>query len=378
MIAVDKELCCGCSACAQRCPQQCILMKEDMCGFLYPEADSDKCIGCELCEEVCPCLNQGEVKEPISIGTAINQDLPVRRQSSSGGAFTMLAEFVLNEGGVVFGARFDEQWEVVIDCVETPDGLKAFRGSKYVQAAVGNAYQKTEEYLQSGRKILFSGTPCQISGLRLFLQKDYENLLTSAIACHSVPSPLVWREYLKGLQLSSISDIQFRDKRISWEHYGLRIGYGNGKEFFQEYADNPYMQLFLHCITTRPSCFNCPAKDGKSGADIILGDCWGVSAMLPEFANDHQGVSFVLCQTEKGIQAIDSAGIKGLPLRYEQVVKHNGGLTARSSVPAARASFWEQFISDDNKPGVIDRFSKPYIPGLKGKIVKYLKRLVKK
>ena len=378
MITLDKNLCCGCSACAQRCPQQCIVMKEDELGFLYPKADSDKCIGCGLCEEVCPYLNKGEAKEPVTIETAINPDLLVRRQSSSGGAFTMLAENVLNEGGVVFGARFNEHWDVVIDSVESSDGLDAFRGSKYVQAVIGNAYQKVEEYLQTGRKVLFSGTPCQVLGLCLFLQDEYENLLTVAIACHSVPSPLVWREYLKGLRLSSISDIQFRDKRISWENYGLRIGYGNGKEFFQEYANNPFMQLFLHGITTRPSCFNCPAKDGKSGADIILGDCWGITSMLPEFSNDHQGVNFVLCQTEKGALAIKSTGVKGLPLQYEQVIKHNGGLTSRSLIPADRASFWEQFIPEEsNKAGVIDQFSKPYLPGLKDKIKKYLNHLVR-
>ena len=377
MISVGKDFCCGCSACAQRCPQQCIVMKEDEQGFLYPEVEVDKCIGCGLCEKVCPCLRHGESKIPISIATAMNLDSPVRRQSSSGGVFSMLAKYVLDDGGIVFGARFNEQWDVMIDYTDSYDRLSVFRGSKYVQAVVGNSYQKAEEFLRTGRKVLFSGTPCQISGLLLFLQKDYVNLLTVAIACHSVPSPLVWREYLKGLRLSNVSDVQFRDKRISWEQYGLKIGYGKGKEFFQQYGANRYMQLFLHGIITRPSCFNCPAKNGKSGADIILGDCWGISTMLPEYPNDNQGLSFVLCQTGKGTQAIEYAGAKGHPLVYEQVVKHNGGLTTRVSIPETRTSFWKHFISEDNKAGVIDRFSKPYIPGLKNKIKKIIKHIVR-
>ena len=378
MIALDKNLCCGCSACAQRCPQQCISMKEDEQGFLYPKIDSDNCISCGLCKEVCPCLNQGETRGPISVEAAINPDSSVRLQSSSGGLFSMLAESVLNDGGVVFGARFNDKWEVEIDCAESLEGLVAFRGSKYLQAKVGESYLKAESFLQTGRQVLFSGTPCQISGLHLFLQKDYENLLTVAIACHSVPSPLVWKEYLKGLKLQNISDIQFRDKRISWEQYGLRIGYDKDKEFFQQYSANPFMLLFLHGIITRPSCFNCPAKEGKSGADIIIGDCWGVSKILPDYPNDHKGTSFVICLTKKGSLAVEKAEVKGLPLQYEQVVKHNGGLTTRYSIPAERASFWDEFVVSDKKNQVIDSYSKPYLPSLKDKVKKYLKHLVKK
>ena len=376
IVLKDKNNCCGCSACAQRCPQQCIVMKEDENGFLYPQTDADNCISCGLCEEVCPCLNQGEAREPISVEAAINPDSSVRLQSSSGGLFSMLAESVLNDGGVVFGARFNKDWEIEIDYAETLEGLTAFRGSKYLQAKVGESYLKAESFLQAGRKVLFSGTPCQIAGLRLFLQKEYENLLTVAIACHSVPSPIVWKEYLKGLKLQSISDIQFRDKRISWEQYGLRIVYDNGKEFFQQYGANPFMQLFLHGIITRLSCFNCPAKEGKSGADIIIGDCWGVSRILPDYPNDHQGTSFVICQTEKGSLAVEKAEIKGLPLQYEQVVKHNGGLTTRSNQPENRASFWEEFVTADKQYQVIESYSRLYLPRFKDKVKKYLKHLI--
>ena len=146
MIAAEKHNCCGCFACAQCCPQQCIAMKEDECGFLYPEIDTDSCVSCGLCEEVCPCMNLGEAKEPISVEAAINPDSSVRLQSSSGGVFSMLAELVLNDGGVVFGARFNKDWAVVIDYTESLDGLVAFRGSKYLQAKVGESFLKAESY----------------------------------------------------------------------------------------------------------------------------------------------------------------------------------------------------------------------------------------
>lgn len=376
MIAAQKHNCCGCSACAQHCPQQCIAMKEDEQGFPYPEIDADSCISCGLCEEICPCLNQGEARAPISIEVAINPDSLIRQQSSSGGVFSMLAESVLNDGGVVFGARFNDKWEVEIDYTESMEGLAVFRGSKYLQAKVGESYLKAESFLQDGRKVLFSGTPCQIAGLRQFLQIEYENLLTVAIACHSVPSPLVWKEYLKGLKLQNISDVQFRDKRISWEDYGLKIAYDNGKEFFQQYGSNPYMQLFLHGIITRPSCFNCPAKEGKSGADVIIGDCWGVSQILPDYPNDHQGTSFVVCQTEKGVEAAEKSGVKGCPINYEQIVKYNGGLTTRSSIPEERASFWKEFMYNKDKSRIIDRYTKPFLPSFKNKLKKYLIRLI--
>lgn len=376
MIAAYKNNCCGCFACAQRCPQQCIAMKEDAQGFLYPVVDTDNCINCGLCEEVCPCLNQGNAKAPLSIEAAINPDSSVRLQSSSGGVFSMLAESVMDDGGVVFGARFNEQWKVVIDYTETLEGLAAFRGSKYVQGIVGEAFQKAEAFLQAGRKVLFSGTPCQVAGLRLFLQKEYDNLLTVAIACHSVPSPSVWREYLNGLKLNDISNIQLRDKRISWEQYGLRIAYGKGKEFFQQYSANPYLQLFLHGITTRPSCFNCSAKEGKSGADLIIGDCWGVSKILPDYYNDHQGISFIICLTEKGVSAAEKAGVNGRKLQYDLLEANNGGLNTRVKMPAERDAFWNAFLEIKDKFQVINRFARPYIPGFRSKLKHLFKRFL--
>jgi coenzyme F420-reducing hydrogenase beta subunit len=174
-------------------------MQEDMEGFLYPGVNEECCCDCGLCNKVCPIINPLGTRKPLYVYAAKSRDEEIRRQSSSGGIFTLLAERILDENGVVFGARFDGNWEVMHDYVETKEGLGFFRGSKYVQSRIGESYLQAQEFLEKGRKVLFSGTPCQISGLKLFLGKEYDNLLTIDFVCHGVPSPKVWRMYLSQL-----------------------------------------------------------------------------------------------------------------------------------------------------------------------------------
>ena len=210
----------------QRCPNACIIMLEDEQGFLYPKVDTAKCIDCGLCEKVCPVLNHGEPRQPLVCYAAIHHDEKIRLASSSGGVFTALAEYVITNSGVVFGARFNEKWEVVHDYTETIEGLAAFRGSKYVQSTIGDNYRLAEQFLKDGRQVLFTGTPCQIAGLNNYLRKEYENLLSVEVACHGVPSPLVWREYIKDKNPTSIN---FRDKRNGWKEFGLNINTRNSE-----------------------------------------------------------------------------------------------------------------------------------------------------
>ena len=192
----EKNNCCGCSACVQICPKQCISMAADNEGFLYPQVNSAICIDCGLCEKVCPVINQSAPREPLVVYAAKNNNEDIRLKSSSGGIFTLLAEKVIEEGGVVFGAKFDADWNVVHDYTETIEGLAAFRGSKYVQSIIGDNFKTAKQFLNNGRKVLFSGTPCQIAGLKKYLRKEYDNLLTVDVVCHGVPSPMVWRDYL--------------------------------------------------------------------------------------------------------------------------------------------------------------------------------------
>ena len=245
----NKSYCCGCEACVQCCPKRCISMHEDKEGFLYPKVDKEACIDCGLCEKVCPIIHQAEPTEPLSSYIAINPNEEIRLHSSSGGIFTLLAEQVIAEGGVVFGARFDENWDVVHAWTDTIEGLAPFRGSKYVQSRIGNTYKETKDFLQQGRKVLYSGTPCQIAGLKKYLRKEYDNLLTVDFICHGVPSPGVWRRYLSELreslraergdgkntvpssidELPVITGISFRDKSNGWKKFGFRFRYAASK-----------------------------------------------------------------------------------------------------------------------------------------------------
>ena len=205
----EKSKCCGCAACVQRCPRQCISMKEDCQGFYYPVVDQDLCVECHQCEDVCPILNQSRLQSPKSVYAAYNHNEFIRLKSSSGGVFSLLANKVLVLEGVVFGARFDEKWNVVHDYTESVDNLYRFRGSKYLQSEIRNCFVLAKHFLDDKRYVLFSGTPCQIAGLRRFLNKDYEKLLLVQVACHGVPSPLVWQSYLKQriYKRGGISDI---------------------------------------------------------------------------------------------------------------------------------------------------------------------------
>lgn len=212
----NKAECCGCEACVQRCPRHCISLRPDDEGFLYPHVDLSLCIDCHLCEKSCPIVNAPKADiTPVECYAAKNPDSNVRHLSSSGGVFTLLAQKTILEGGVVFGARFNENWEVIHGYSDTLEGINAFRGSKYVQSHIAESFILAGKVLKEGRKVLFSGTPCQIAGLRRYLGKEYSNLLTVDFICHGVPSPGVFSRYLEettGNKDTRITDIQFRDK----------------------------------------------------------------------------------------------------------------------------------------------------------------------
>lgn len=269
-----KSDCCGCSACIQICPKQCISMNEDNEGFLYPEIEKDICINCGLCEKVCPELYPGIMRKPLKVFAIKNKDEEIRKKSSSGGIFTVLAETVIREGGVVFGAKFNENWEVVHDYTVTKDGLAAFRGSKYVQSRMGDCFSKAKSFLDQGKKVLFSGTPCQIAGLKRFLRKEYNNLLTVDFICHGVPSPKVWRMYLDETVVRQcekkafIEEVSFRDKRLGWKKYSVSLLFsttiGNGAKnsvlVSEPFTENLFMRGFLYDVYLRPSCYQCPTN----------------------------------------------------------------------------------------------------------------------
>lgn len=372
MIVVNrKEECCGCSACSQACPKQCITMRADECGFFYPEVDENNCIECHLCEKVCPVLNRFEPKEePFCCYLGKTKDEAIRSQSSSGGFFTELAKTVLNEGGVVFGVRFDKRWQAVYDYTTTVDGLELFRGSKYIQTLPSDAFSQTRRYLKEGRTVLYTGTPCIIAGLKHFLQKDYENLLTMDIVCHSIPSPKVWEMYLQELRAkydASIQRVSFRDKSNGWSHYSLNIRLkkrnGDSVTITETKDKNLYMQGFLNDLYTKPCCSECPARNFTSGSDITIADAWNMDRYHPEL-NDEKGHSHILLNSERGKKYFNKcvSGLSSLPIEYNEVEPFSMHLpiTASCNPNPYRSQFYEKMSKGQSFMSVTKKLLRHY------------------
>lgn len=341
---INKQDCCGCGACVQKCPKRCISLKEDDEGFLYPHADATTCIDCGLCEKVCPFIHPYDKREPIQTLAAINKNEKIRMQSSSGGIFTLLAETVINEGGVVFGARFDEEWQVILDYTETVEGLAQFRGSKYVQAHTGDTFRQCEVFLKEGRKVLYSGTPCQVTGLKHFLCKEYDNLLAVDFVCHGVPSPKVWRMYLdEVVGVANVRDISMRDKREGWKRFNFVLDYDKNNQSYSlssYFGNNDYMNAFLRDMILRPSCHGCKAKECRSNSDITIADYWGIQEVCPKM-DDDKGTGLVMIHNPKGKSALDVSQLKIEETTYEEGYRHNSAIY-RSSMPWYRR---EQFFN---------------------------------
>ena len=298
----NKNHCCGCSACAQICPKQCIAMMPDSEGFCYPKINETICVKCGLCEKVCPMLKSQNMQGQVHAWAAYCKEDKIRLASSSGGIFSLLAEEILEEGGVVFGAAFDGQMMVHHVAVESVRDLERLRGSKYLQSRIENSYADVKAYLAADRKVLFSGTACQIAGLLHFLGRPYEKLWTVDVLCHGVPTPTLWKNYLSEQNRAfkmPVRQISFRDKSQGWKKYQVAWKVEGGEIYRQPASRNPYMRLFLSNICLRPSCYDCHFKGFPRVSDLTLGDCWGVEQHSPEM-DDDKGTSVVIVNTEKG------------------------------------------------------------------------------
>lgn len=379
----NKDACSGCSACVMKCPKHCITMQADNEGFLYPEVNRVDCIDCGLCEKVCHELHPYQQRKPLNVYAAINNDEEIRLKSSSGGIFYLLAEKTISEGGVVFGARFDDEWQVILDYAETLEGMQPFMGSKYVQARTANAYKDAETFLKQGRIVLFSGSPCQIAGLHHYLQKEYENLKTVDFVCHGVPSPKVWQRYLDEVVTSgkqAINDVKFRNKSNGWKKFNIVLSYNHEEETYSLcswHQQNHYMRAFLSDMILRPSCHECKAKQGSSHSDITIADFWGIHIEMPEM-DDDKGTGLVLVNTGKGRNALDWSKVTKKESSIEVASKNNGGLSSLTTPHPKRENF---FAALDESSSVIDLINKSLRPPFKIRarmVLRRYKQLIKR
>lgn len=302
----DKKDCCGCWACHNACPKHCIEMEEDNEGFLYPQVNKEECIDCHLCEKVCPILNVELKNEPHEQEGYLLQhkDDDIRKESTSGGAFTAFATWVLSQGGIVFGGGFNEgTFTVVHQSVEKVEDLGRFRSSKYVQSSIGETYNEAKKALTAGRWVLFSGTPCQIEGLRCFLRKkDYEKLVLVDVVCRGVPSPLILRRYIEMAQKrigGEFTKILFRDKYYGYHYSSFSIyNKDKSKDYHKGVDSNPYLRAFFNNLSDRPSCFSCAFRKRYRHSDLTIWDCFPIEKFTKKL--DGKGTTRVLVQSEKG------------------------------------------------------------------------------
>lgn len=342
---LPRERCSGCTACAAICPKQCIKMVPDKDGFLYPQIQEDACTHCGKCERTCPVLNHNSVATPLPKAFAAkNTHEDCRKQSSSGGIFSAIAEFVIAQGGIVFGAAFSEDLQVMHISAENTNELARLRGSKYVSSYFGDVFLQVLKQLQSGRMVLFSGTPCQVEGLLSFLKQPYDNLLTVDLVCHGVPSAKVLKEYLKYQEQRSGSKIQsvsFRSKDTGWKRFSMKITFDDGSVHSAPMRDDPYLHAFLDNLCLRPSCHDCAFKSANRNSDITLADFWGIQDIMPE-EDDDMGTSLVFVHSEKGQNVLeclrDDVSMKETDA--EMAIAHNSAMVKSVSAHHFRQYFF--------------------------------------
>jgi len=317
MISIDKynkSKCCGCSACSNICPNNAIIMQEDEEGFLYPKIDEEKCINCNLCSKVCPLLKESksQLNEYPKAYAMYNKNDDELQKSSSGGIFSVIANYVLENNGVVFGASYDENLNVNHLKIENKADLEKLRSSKYVQSNINSTYKQAQETLKDNRMVLFTGTPCQIAGLNSYLMKKYNNLITCDLVCHGVPSQKLFQKYLNYLSKkfnSKVKSYNFRSKEKKGWGLVSKVITEDGKIHYIEPDFDPYYSNFLESNTYRESCYECHYTNYNRVSNITLADYWGINIIHPKFYSE-KGRSLILVNDKMGEELIDNLSDK--------------------------------------------------------------------
>lgn len=375
-IIVKKNRCTGCTACMNICPKHAITMDDDNRGFEYPTIDQSKCINCKLCKKICPLLNTktNEVINKCYAGYSKEDDYKIN--SSSGGIFPLIANYILENNGIVIGAAFNNENKLEHIAITKKEDLIKLMGSKYLQSNLNNIFSYVKENINKG-KILFVGTPCQVAGLKSYLGNNTDNLYCIDVVCHGVPSPKLFKKYVNELEKKyndKLLNYIFRDKSTGWDTYSNTAIFKSNK-FSELQSNNDYMKLFLSDVALRESCFNCNFKLGNKYSDITLGDFWGINNYYPEMYNE-KGVSAIIINTRKGIEIFDciEKKINYKECKIEEIINGNPSLKYSCVKPPKR----EQFFDDFDKLS-INQLLKKYEKKerLSRKIIRKIKKIIK-
>lgn len=347
MISGRAEQCCGCTACEKICGYKAISMQENSKGFLEPVVDQDRCVNCGLCEKVCPLRQKIGVSETDfkqGYYAAKRKSDKLRKQSQSGGAFSAVAEEILNRNGCIYGVVLNDELDAVYDRIVSRKHLGKLKGSKYVQASVGNTYLQVKSDLESGKWVLFSGTPCHIHGLKVFLEKRHINtdrLVVVDLICHGVPSPKIYREYRRFFSemhgKKRVTNFNFRDKSFGWHGHVAIVSLGRKK-----FVNNDFIRYFYSHLGLRDSCYTCHYANFNRQGDLTIGDCWGIEKFAPEF-DDGKGCSLVLTNTCKGqnLWSVIEHEFEVLKIEREQSIQPN--LLHPTEAPEEMELFWKDY-----------------------------------
>ncbi|MGU8559565.1 Coenzyme F420 hydrogenase/dehydrogenase, beta subunit C-terminal domain [Clostridium perfringens] len=389
MIVINnKEDCCGCYACANICPKNCLDMIMDEEGFWYPNIDTNKCINCDLCVKVCPIIENKDKDKNITdnfdkkVYAAKNLNENIRINSSSGGVFTSIAENIIEKGGVVIGVGFNERFEVVHRSVETKEELASVRGSKYVQSKIGYIYREIKKELNKNRLVLFTGTPCQVYGLKKYLDREYKNLITQDIVCHGVPSPIVWEKYvgyIKSKNKYKINNIKFRDKVEGWRNYSLVFKFSNNKKTGKNINEDFYLIAFQNDIILRNSCYECKFKGENRASDITLADFWGIENTNINM-DDNKGTSVVVINSQKGDNLFKeiSKSLKTVKIDFNIAFEKNKSYYISANKNNSREEFLSE-LSENNFETMVRRYCNySYKVEIKKRLKKIVKKILKK
>ena len=374
----DKQKCCGCSACASICPKNCISLITDKEGFLYPQVNAEQCVNCGACQKVCPYNSKPNTLQQKDAFAVVSNNQQQRLNSSSGGVFCLLATKVIQKGGVVFGACLDDDLVVKHIFVQSLEQINKLQGSKYVQSDINNTYLQAKTFLEQDKIVLFTGTSCQIAGLKAYLKKDYQNLITQDIICHGVPSPKVWKEYLKyrsGIAKSTVNKTCFRDKNKGWKKYSIAHSFENGKKLSIPIYSDPYMRLFLKNLSLRPSCYSCNFNGENRLSDITLADFWGIEKVDASM-DDDKGTSLVVINTKKG-QTLFEEIAQEVTLKqvdFESAIKYNPSYSVSAPQPQQRNAFMDML----DKKGFESAYNKFAKETFSAKIKKLIKKLFRR
>lgn len=341
------DMCTGCLACVFSCPRHCLNIEIDEYGFSFPGLfDQEHCINCGVCEKSCPVLNHKELYKSTRAFAAYSLNTDIRSDSSSGGIFSELALEIIDQGGYVYGASYDENFKIHHICVDSKEKLGLLRGAKYAQSNLHNCFERIKKQVKEGKPVLFSGTPCQIAGLKSFLNKDYNNIFFVDFVCHGVPSPMVWEKYVKYRAESDNEGkmpvkINLRSKHTGWSHYkysNLFI-YDNNVRYSVESGSDLFMKLFVGDYINRESCSNCQFKGFKRQSDITIADFWGIWDVRPGM-DDGKGTSAVLVHSKKGKQLFNniSKRIKFEEVSFEEISQQNPSILISSKANKMRES----------------------------------------